>query len=100
MSNIAEGFERSGSAEFAQFLAVAKGSTAEVESQLYVALDAGYISPSEFEELQRVALSIKRLLGGFMNYLKRSPLRGHKFTDQSSKKQNRARAGKPEPAND
>lgn len=39
MSNIAEGFERGGDKEFAQFIALAKGSSAEVRAQLYVALD-------------------------------------------------------------
>ena len=79
MSNIAEGFERGGSREFAQYLAVAKGSTAEVQSQLYVALDAGYIPAAEFEELQQQATSVKRLLAGFIKYLRQSPLRGQKF---------------------
>lgn len=56
----------------------------EVQCQLYVALDAGYISSVEFKELQDLAASAKRCLGGFMKYLRRSPLRGQKF--------NRARA--------
>ena len=41
MSNIAEGFGRGGNAELIQFLAIARGSAAEVQAQLYVALDAG-----------------------------------------------------------
>ena len=44
MSNIAEGFDRAGRAEFHQVLVIAKGSFAEVRSQVYVALDAQLIS--------------------------------------------------------
>jgi four helix bundle protein len=44
MSNIAEGFERGGTKEFMQFLAIAKGSVGELEAQLYVALDQSYIN--------------------------------------------------------
>ncbi len=79
MSNIAEGFERSGSAEFSQFLSVAKGSAGEVEAQLYVALDQRYITPAVFENLKELAVSTKKLIAGFMGYLKRSNIRGQKF---------------------
>ncbi len=79
MANIAEGFERGGSAEFTQFSSVAKGSTGELESQLYVALDRDYVSLREFERMQGIAASTKRLIGGMMAYLKASPLRGQKF---------------------
>ena len=79
MSNIAEGFERDGSAEFAQFLAVAKGSAAELESQLYVALDQQYISQKEFDEIRDLGTSTKKLIAGFMKYLRRSAPRGVKF---------------------
>jgi len=48
MSNIAEGFERGGNKEFLNFLSVAKGSAGEVRVQLYIALDAGFLSEPEF----------------------------------------------------
>ena len=79
MSNIAEGFERGGTAEFVQFLAISKGSAGEVESQLYVALDEGYISEEQFRSLKQTAVSTKRMIAGFMSYLRRSGIRGAKY---------------------
>lgn len=79
MSNIAEGFERSGSAEFSQFLAIAKGSAGEVEAQLYVALDQGYINKEQFDSIRALVSSTKKLIAGFMNYLKQSNLKGQKY---------------------
>jgi four helix bundle protein len=51
MSNIAEGFERGGNQEFVQFLYVSKASCGEVRSQLYVALDQGYVTDNDSEKL-------------------------------------------------
>lgn len=79
MSNIAEGFERSGSAEFAQHLAIAKGSAGELEAQLYIALDQRYLNRDEFKRLYRLVASAKKLIGAFMRYLRGSQLRGSKF---------------------
>jgi four helix bundle protein len=79
ISNIAEGFERGGSAEFSQFLAIAKGSAGEVEAQLYIALDQGYITEEEFNSIRAMALSTRKLISGLMKYLKQSGLKGHKF---------------------
>ena len=64
MSNIAEGFERSSATEFHRFLFMAKGSCAEVRSQLYVALDASYIDASAFHALMEQADEVGRVLGG------------------------------------
>jgi len=79
MSNIAEGFERGGTAEFSQFLSIAKGSAGEIEAQLYVAFDQAYVNREEFETTKAIAISTKKLIAGFMNYLKRSKIKGQKF---------------------
>lgn len=79
MSNIAEGFERGGNAEFIQFLAIAKSSAAEIEAQLYVALDQGYVTQGQFDEVYGLSDSTKRLIGGLMKYLKNSDFRGKKY---------------------
>ena len=79
MSNIAEGFERSGTAEFMHFLATAKGSAGEVRSQLYVALDQDYITTTDFEYLHDGVTQISRMIGGLMSYLRRSGIKGTKY---------------------
>ena len=79
MSNIAEGFDRSGTGEFIQFLAIAKGSAGEVKSQLYVAADQNYIDKETFEQLFALAAETGRLIGGLMNYLRNSGIKGAKY---------------------
>ena len=71
MSNIAEGFERGGRAEFHHFLSTAKGSCAEVRSQLYVAYDAGYLTSEEFESLRAMAEEVTRIVGGLRSAVER-----------------------------
>ena len=69
-SNIAEGFDRSSRAEFHRFVAIAKGSCAEVQSQLYLALDVGYLGQEEFEGLLARAKEVAKILGGLRASLK------------------------------
>jgi four helix bundle protein len=64
MSNIAEGFERGRPGEFHQFLSTAKGSCGEVRSQLYVALDVGYLNLRNFSQLLGQAEEVGRIIGG------------------------------------
>ncbi len=63
-SNIAEGFERNRNGEFHQFLSVAKGSCAEVRSQLDIAFDVGYLRPDQFEKVLTQAEEVGRITGG------------------------------------
>ena len=70
MSNIAEGFGRGGNKELVHFLFIAKSSAAEVQAQLYVALDAGYIDQVKFQELYDLSNNTCKLIGGFIRYLK------------------------------
>ena len=64
MSNIAEGFDRGSHPEFHRFLVIAKGSCAEVRSQLYVALDCGYISQQDFDTIVALAQEVAKIIGG------------------------------------
>src|SRR5947208_11106120 len=64
MSNIAESFERGRPSEFHQFLSIAKGSCAELRSQLYIALDVEYIPQTRFRELMSIAEAVGQVVGG------------------------------------
>jgi four helix bundle protein len=79
MSNIAEGFERDGDKEFAQFLSIAKSSAGELRWQMFVALDQDYISQSEFESVKEKAMASSRMISGLIRYLKQSDLKGKKY---------------------
>lgn len=71
MHNIAEGFDSETNREFIRFLRYSKRSCTEVQSELYVALDQGYISPDEFEDVYDQARRTRAAVRGFINYLKK-----------------------------
>jgi four helix bundle protein len=71
-SNIAEGQGRSFDKEFGHFISNAMGSLMEVETQLLIAMDLGYLSAAQGERLLKMAAEIGRLANGLLVSLKRS----------------------------
>ena len=66
MSNIAEGFERTHLPEKIQFYNIARGSTGEVRSLLYVISDNYPRSAPHAEDLRSAAISIGKLVSGLL----------------------------------
>ena len=71
MSNTAEGFDCESKMEFARFLGIARRSTVEVQSLLYVALDVGYLNEDGFNSHYQQAAKAKALIGGLKRSLNR-----------------------------
>lgn len=78
MSNIAEGFERGTTAEFVQFLYIAKGSCGEVRAQLELACDQNYISRSEHERLVDQARRVSGMISNLIAHIQGLNYRGEK----------------------
>lgn len=72
MDNISEGFGRKTNRDFARFLSYSKGSCEEIKSQLYRAMDRGYIEQSQFQSLYDQAHIVGRKIGSFMDVLERN----------------------------
>ena len=65
-SNIAEGSERDSSAEFIRFLHIAKGSAAELRTQIYIAGEIDAITEDEQKGLTAEVVSISKMLHGLI----------------------------------
>ena len=70
-SNIAEGFSRKGIKEKIQFYYMSLGSVTELQNQLLVARDIGYLSKEEFNNLAKQTIEVSKLLNGLIKSLKK-----------------------------
>jgi four helix bundle protein len=68
-ANIAEGCGRKHSKETLQFLHISRGSLFELETELYVAFDLGYIGKERLDKILKQHESCLKLLHGFINYM-------------------------------
>jgi len=68
-SNVAEGAERDSKAEFTRFLNIAKGSAAELRTQVYIASRVGIIAKAERQEMVGELKTISKMLHGLIKSL-------------------------------
>ena len=68
-SNIAEGAARSSKKEFIQFLYIALGSLAELETQMIIASRLGYLN--NIDTLLNILKFVQKLINGLIFYLKK-----------------------------
>ena len=70
-SNIAEGYERSSSKEYANFLNYAKGSAGELRTQIYIGIEINYINKPLGKQWLNEAKDISRMLSGLIKSIKK-----------------------------
>jgi four helix bundle protein len=66
VSNIAEGAGRRNDRELARFLSIARGSVRELECQLLLSRDLGYIGSADWGVLDADTQEVSRMLNGLM----------------------------------
>jgi four helix bundle protein len=80
MANIAEGHGRRTNSEFANFLNLARGSAAEVQSHLHVALGLKYIQREVFDEIYTLMDEVSRMTLTLSKYLREAPSKANSAT--------------------
>jgi len=68
-SNIAEGQARQHTGEFRQFLYTALGSAAEVDTQIVIAFELGYITEQESKDIEQRIIELRKMTYSLINHL-------------------------------
>jgi four helix bundle protein len=68
-SNIAEGCGRGSDAELARFLQIAMGSSSELEYQILLAKDLGYLNDESYNNLSDKTIEVKKMLTSLIKKL-------------------------------
>ncbi len=76
-SNISEGFVRNHSREYIQFLYIALGSCAELDTQLVIAKNRNYVTQGKYSELTEYINHEIRMLVSLINSIQRKTQTGH-----------------------
>ncbi len=71
-SNIAEGNDRSSNKDALNFLRIARGSLAELETQLWIAHDVGWLDAETYRRLYEKRGEVERMLGGLIRVRQQS----------------------------
>ena len=70
VANIAEGCGRDGEAELARFCQIAMGSASELECELMLTRDLGFLKSDDYERLTSDVIEVKRMLTSFIQKLR------------------------------
>ncbi|MGN7756522.1 four helix bundle protein [Chryseobacterium sp. 22532] len=72
-SNIAEGHSRRSTLDYIQFLKIARGSCAELETQLIISRNLNYLSLENFQKLSEATSEIAKMLNAIITKLQSNP---------------------------
>ena len=68
-SNIAEGYGRNYTKDYIRFLNIARGSLYEMQTQLQVALNLGFIAEEDLNKINSLSVEVEKMLNSLINKL-------------------------------